>query len=188
VQPCRPGRIDRYPVSPLSQRCAAAGVLPYGLVVPGIRECQPGLPPLLQVVAPRIGLAWSLTRGRVPGQGCLVAREGQVVEGASKSFYNPVEQLVLEAVQWSPPFGGSSSNFPLVQYSLQYPGCLRSPNPFKRILPPPTRASCGLGEFRPILLTGQSLTTCVPIAAQYNLVYQAKVQGSRVQVLCGRPA
>ena len=176
VETFRPGQNSTvYPcgLSPLSESyfgvtsssCAAVGVQPTGLVVPG----DPGVPAALtstyyHAFAPRIGIAWS------PGNsGKTSIRAGWGL------FYNPIEELVMAQFGAEPPFGGSSSifetffNTPFIYQS----GGTAAPNPFNGILTPTKGQPVDYSLFRPILLYGEfqpHLRT--QYTSQYNLTLQ----------------
>src|SRR5579862_3594632 len=185
VETFRPGQNSSvYPcaLSPLSQSyfgvssssCAAVGVQPTGLVVPG----DPGVPAGLtstyyHAFAPRIGLAWS------PGKsGKTSIRTGWGI------FYNPIEELVMAQFGAEPPFGGSSSifetffNTPFI-YQSGGTGVPAAPNPFSGILTPTKGQPVDYSLFRPILLYGEfqpHLRT--QYTTQYNLTIQHQLANS----------
>jgi hypothetical protein len=147
-----------------STSCAAAGVQPTGLVVPG----DPGVPAGMtstyyHAFAPRIGLAWS------PGKsGKTSIRTGWGI------FYNPIEELVMAQFGAEPPFGGSSSLFEtFLSTPFVNQGDFVSPNPFNGILTPTKGKPVDYSLFRPILLYGEfqpHLRT--QYTEQYNLTIQ----------------
>ncbi len=145
--------------------CAAAGVQPTGLVVPG----DQGVPASMtstyyKAFAPRIGLAWS------PGSsGKTSIRAGWGL------FYNPIEELVMAQFGAEPPFGGSSyiyDTFFNTPFVYQAGGTI-APNPFNGILTPTKSQPVDYSLFRPLLLYGEfqpHLRT--QYTAQYNLTIQ----------------
>jgi len=180
VQTFRPGQNSTvYPcVTALASDCAAAGVLPTGLVVPG----DPGVPAGLtstyyKSFAPRIGLAWS-PDAKDGFLGKLFGGPGKTsVRAGFGIFYNPVEQLVLEQFSAEPPFGGSSSIFnTMFNTPFQYQDGNSAPNPFNGILNPPRGQSVAWENFRPILLYGQFAPHMrSQYAEQYNLSIQREI-------------
>src|SRR5882672_3121823 len=180
VQTFRPGQNSTvYPcVTALASDCAAAGVLPTGLVVPG----DPGVPAGLtstyyKSFAPRIGLAWS-PDAKDGFLGKLFGGPGRTsIRAGFGIFYNPVEQLVLEQFSAEPPFGGSSSIFnTMFNTPFQYQDGNSAPNPFNGILNPPRGQSVAWENFRPILLYGQFAPHMrSQYAEQYNLSIQREI-------------
>ena len=177
IYPCEIG-----PNNPLfadfGSDCAAAGVLPTGLVVAGDQGVPVGLTSTYyKSFAPRIGLAWS------PGakDGLL----GKVFGGPGKTsiragfgiFYNPIEQLVMEQFSAEPPFGGSSSIYnTMFNLPFQYQDGSTAPNPFNGILNPPRGEPVDWAMFRPILLYGQAAPHIrSQYAEQYNLTIQREL-------------
>src|SRR5579862_5996044 len=185
VETFRPGQNSSvYPcaLSPLSQSyfgvssssCAAVGVQPTGLVVPG----DPGVPAGLtstyyHAFAPRIGIAWS------PGNsGKTSIRAGWGL------FYNPIEQLVLAQFGAEPPFGGSTV-LSETQFNLPFAGQDYNPatqtgttylNPFNGVLQAPRGSPQDWARFEPIILYGDfqpHLRT--QYSAQYNLTIQREL-------------
>jgi hypothetical protein len=144
--------------------CAAAGVQPTGLVVPG----DPGVPAGMtstyyHAFAPRIGLAWS------PGKsGKTSIRTGWGI------FYNPIEELVMAQFGAEPPFGGSSSLFEtFLSTPFVNQGDFVSPNPFRGILTPTKGQPVDYSLFRPILLYGEFQPHIrTQYTEQYNLTIQ----------------
>ncbi len=180
VQTFRPGQNSTvYPcVTALAADCAAAGVLPTGLVVPG----DPGVPAGLtstyyKSFAPRIGLAWS-PDAKDGFLGKLFGGPGKTsVRAGFGIFYNPVEQLVLEQFSAEPPFGGSSSIFnTMFNTPFQYQDGTSAPNPFNGILNPPRGQPVEWENFRPILLYGQFAPHMrSQYAEQYNFSIQREI-------------
>src|SRR5256885_17239428 len=107
VQACRPepnppsyppGRERNDPLfATFGNDCAAAGVIPTGLVVAGDKGVPVGLTSTYyKSIAPRIGLAWSpsATDGAL---GKLFGGPGKTsIRAGYGIFYNPIEQLVME--------------------------------------------------------------------------------------------
>jgi Carboxypeptidase regulatory-like domain len=168
VYPCALSPLGESELGVTSSSCAAAGVQPTGLVVPG----DPGVPAGMTSTyyhgfAPRIGLAWS------PGKsGKTSIRTGWGI------FYNPIEELVMAQFGAEPPFGGSSSlfetffNTPFVYQA----GSSVAPNPFNGILTPTKGQPVDYSLFRPILLYGEfqpHLRT--QYTEQYNLTIQRQL-------------
>jgi len=190
VETFRPGQNSTvYPcgLSPLSQSyfgvnsssCAAVGVQPTGLVVPG----DPGVPAGLtstyyKAFAPRLGIAYSPNfddglLGKVFGKnGATSIRAGWGL------FYNPIEELVLAQFGAEPPFGGSSALFDTffnTPFVYQAGGSV-APNPFNGILTPTKGQPVDYSLFRPILLYGEfqpHLRT--QYTTQYNLTIQRQL-------------
>ena len=174
IYPCQIGPNDPLFAS-FGSDCAAAGVVPTGLVVAGDKGVPVGLTSTYyKSFAPRIGLAWS------PGakDGIL----GKLFGGPGKTsirsgfgiFYNPIEQLVMEQFSAEPPFGGSSSIFnTMFNLPFQYQDGTSAPNPFNGILNPPRGQPVDWAMFRPILLYGQAAPNIrSQYAEQYNLSIQ----------------
>jgi len=151
--------------------CAAAGVQPTGLVVPGDQGIPSGLTQTYyKAIAPRIGLAYSPTSS----DGFL----GKLFGGNGKTsirtgwglFYNPMEQLVLEQFGAEPPFGGSTflpSTFLNTPFISQTGSV--SPNPFSGILSPTPGTPQDWASFRPMLLYGDFQPKMrTQYTAQYN--------------------
>jgi len=163
VYPCTLSAADQ--ANLLASTCAAAGVLPTGLVVPGDAGVPAGLTQTYyKAFAPRIGLAYSLN-------------SKTTIRGGWGLFYNPMEQLVLEQFGAEPPFGGSTflpatfMNTPFISQT----GAV-SPNPFNGILSPPRGTPQDWASFRPMLLYGDfqpKLRT--QYSAQYNLNFQREL-------------
>jgi hypothetical protein len=147
-----------------STSCAAAGVQPTGLVVPGDAGVPAGMTSTYyHAFAPRVGLAWS------PGKsGKTSIRTGWGI------FYNPIEELVMAQFGAEPPFGGSSSLFEtFLSTPFVNQGEFVSPNPFNGILTPTKGQPVDYSLFRPILLYGEfqpHLRT--QYTTQYNLTIQ----------------
>ncbi len=174
IYPCQIGPNDPL-FATFGTDCAAAGVIPTGLVVAGDKGVPVGLTSTYyKSFAPRIGLAWS------PGakDGFL----GKLFGGPGKTsirtgfgiFYNPIEQLVMEQFSAEPPFGGSSSIYnTMFNLPFQYQDGTTAPNPFNGILNPPRNQSVDWAMFRPILLYGQAAPNIrSQYAEQYNLSIQ----------------
>jgi hypothetical protein len=164
VYPCALSAQGQSELGATSTSCAAAGVQPTGLVVPG----DPGVPAGMtstyyHAFAPRIGIAWS------PGKsGKTSIRTGWGI------FYNPIEELVMAQFGAEPPFGGSSS---LYDTFLSTPfvnqGDYVSPNPFNGILTPTKGSPVDYSLFRPILLYGEFQPHIrTQYTEQYNLTIQ----------------
>jgi Carboxypeptidase regulatory-like domain len=164
VYPCGLSAQGESELGATSSSCAAAGVQPTGLVVPG----DPGVPAGMTSTyyhgfAPRAGLAWS------PGKsGKTSIRTGWGI------FYNPIEELVMAQFGAEPPFGGSSSLFDtFLSTPFVNQGDYVSPNPFNGILTPTKGQPVDYSLFRPILLYGEfqpHLRT--QYTEQYNLTIQ----------------
>jgi len=156
--------------------CAAAGVVPTGLVVAGDKGVPVGLTSTYyKSIAPRIGLAWSpsatdgaLGRKLFGGPGKTSIRAGYGI------FYNPIEQLVMEAVQRGAAVRRQFEHFQHdVQSPFQYQDGTSAPNPFNGILNPPRNQPVDWAMFRPILLYGQAAPNIrSQYAEQYNLSIQ----------------
>ena len=145
--------------------CAAAGVQPTGLVVPGDSGIPAGLTQTYyKAFAPRIGLAYS-------------PNPKTTIRGGWGLFYNPMEQLVLEQFGAEPPFGGSTflpATF-LNTPSISQSGAV-SPNPFNGILSPPPGTPQDWASFRPMLLYGDFQPHMrTQYTAQYNLNFQQEL-------------
>jgi Carboxypeptidase regulatory-like domain len=165
VYPCGLSSLSESYFGVSSSSCAAVGVQPTGLVVPG----DPGVPAGLtstyyHAFAPRIGLAWS------PGRsGKTSIRTGWGI------FYNPIEELVMAQFGAEPPFGGSSylyDTFFNTPFVYQAGGSI-APNPFNGILTPTKGQPVDYSLFRPLLLYGEfqpHLRT--QYTEQYNLTIQ----------------
>jgi hypothetical protein len=177
VYPCAIGQNDPL-FATFGSDCAAAGVLPTGLVVPG----DPGVPAGLtstyyKSFAPRIGLAWS-PDAKDGFFGKLFGGPGKTsIRAGFGIFYNPIEQLVLEQFSAEPPFGGSSSIFnTMFNLPFQYQDGTTAPNPFNGILTPPRNQPVDWAMFRPILLYGQFAPHMrSQYAEQYNLSVQREI-------------
>jgi Carboxypeptidase regulatory-like domain len=172
VYPCGLSATGESELGVSSSSCAAAGVQPTGLVVPG----DPGVPAGMTTTyyhafAPRVGIAWS------PGRsGKTSIRTGWGI------FYNPIEELVMAQFGAEPPFGGSTAiyetffNTPFIyQDGGSSGGSLvpPAPNPFNGILTPTKGQPVDYSLFRPILLYGEfqpHLRT--QYTTQYNLTIQ----------------
>jgi Carboxypeptidase regulatory-like domain/TonB dependent receptor len=145
--------------------CAAAGVQPTGLVVPGDSGVSAGLTQTYyKAFAPRIGLAYS-------------PNPKTTIRGGWGLFYNPMEQLVLEQFGAEPPFGGSTFvpatflNTPFISQSGSV-----SPNPFTGILSPKPGTAQDWASFRPMLLYGDFQPHMrTQYTAQYNLNFQQEL-------------
>jgi hypothetical protein len=145
--------------------CAAAGVQPTGLVVPGDSGVSAGLTQTYyKAFAPRIGLAYS-------------PNPKTTIRGGWGLFYNPMEQLVLEQFGAEPPFGGSTflpSTFLNTPFISQT-GTV-SPNPFNGILSPVPGIPQDWASFRPMLLYGDFQPHMrTQYTAQYNLNFQREL-------------
>jgi len=151
-----------------SSSCAAVGVTPTGLVVPGDKGIPAGMTSTYyKAFAPRIGLAWS------PGSsGKTSIRAGWGL------FYNPIEELVMAQFGAEPPFGGSSSLFGTflnTPFVYQAGGSV-APNPFNGVITPKPGQPVDYSLFRPLLLYGEfqpHLRT--QYTAQYNLTIQREL-------------
>ncbi len=145
--------------------CAAAGVQPTGLVVPGDAGIPAGLTQTYyKAFAPRIGLAYS-------------PNPKTTIRGGWGLFYNPMEQLVLEQFGAEPPFGGSTFlpatflNTPFISQTGNV-----SPNPFNGILLPKPGTPQDWASFRPMLLYGDFQPKMrTQYSAQYNLNFQQEL-------------
>jgi hypothetical protein len=177
IYPCEIGPNDPL-FATFGKDCAAAGVVPTGLVVAGDRGVPTGLTSTYyKSFAPRIGLAWSPSAndgvlGRLfGGPGRTSIRAGFGI------FYNPIEQLVMEQFSAEPPFGGSSSIFnTMFNLPFQYQDGTTAPNPFNGILTPPRGQPVDWANFRPILLYGQAAPHMrSQYAEQYNLTIQREL-------------
>jgi len=177
IYPCEIG-----PNNPLfatyGSDCAAAGMVPTGLVVAGDKGVPTGLTSTYyKSFAPRIGLAWS------PGArdgilGALFGGPGKTsIRAGFGIFYNPIEQLVMEQFSAEPPFGGSSSIYnTMFNLPFQYQDGTTAPNPFNGILNPPRGQPVDWSLFRPILLYGQAAPDIrSQYAEQYNLTIQREL-------------
>ncbi|MFY9908699.1 MAG: carboxypeptidase-like regulatory domain-containing protein [Candidatus Sulfotelmatobacter sp.] len=171
IYPCALSAAGEAELGATSSSCAAAGVQPTGLVVPG----DPGVPAGMtstyyHAFAPRIGVAWS------PGRsGKTSIRAGWGI------FYNPIEELVLAQFGAEPPFGGSSDiyeTFFNTPFVYQAGGSI-APNPFNGVLTPTKGQAVDYSLFRPILLYGEfqpHLRT--QYTEQYNLTIQHQLANS----------
>ncbi|MDP9340093.1 MAG: Plug and carboxypeptidase regulatory-like domain-containing protein [Acidobacteriota bacterium] len=177
IYPCAIGPNDPL-FATFGSDCAAAGVIPTGLVVAGDRGVPTGLTSTYyKSFAPRIGLAWSPSAkdgilGRLfGGPGRTSIRAGFGI------FYNPIEQLVMEQFSAEPPFGGSSSIYDtMFNLPFQYQDGTTAPNPFNGILNPPRGQAVDWAMFRPILLYGQAAPHIrSQYAEQYNLTIQREI-------------
>ncbi len=170
VYPCGLSALGESELDVTSSSCAAAGVQPTGLVVPG----DPGVPPGMtstyyHAFAPRVGLAWS------PGKsGKTSIRTGWGI------FYNPIEELVMAQFGAEPPFGGSSSLFEtFLSTPFVNQGDYVSPNPFNGILTPTKGKPVDYSLFRPILLYGEFQPHIrTQYTTQYNLTVQHQLSNS----------
>ncbi len=148
-----------------ASNCAAAGVQPTGLVVPGDSGVSAGLTQTYyKAFAPRVGLAYS-------------PNPKTTIRGGWGLFYNPMEQLVLEQFGAEPPFGGSTFvpatflNTPFISQSGSV-----SPNPFTGILSPKPGTAQDWASFRPMLLYGDFQPHMrTQYTAQYNLNFQQEL-------------
>jgi hypothetical protein len=174
IYPCEIGPNDPL-FATYGSDCAAAGVVPTGLVVAGDKGVPTGLTSTYyKSFAPRIGLAWS------PGAkdgflGALFGGPGKTsIRSGFGIFYNPIEQLVMEQFSAEPPFGGSSSIYnTMFNLPFQYQDGSTAPNPFNGILNPPRSQPVDWAMFRPILLYGQAAPNIrSQYAEQYNLSIQ----------------
>lgn len=158
--------------------CAAAGVQPTGLVVPGDKGVSAGLTQTYyKAFAPRIGIAYSpnFNSGLM---GKLFGANGKTsIRSGWGMFYNPMEQLVLEQFGAEPPFGGSTYlpatflNTPFIAQT----GTV-NPNPFNGILSPPPGSPQDWSSFRPMLLYGDFQPHMrTQYTAQYNLTIQREL-------------
>ena len=130
IYPCEIGPNDPL-FATFGSDCAAAGVIPTGLVVAGDKGVPVGLTSTYyKSIAPRIGLAWSpsATDGAL---GKLFGGPGKTsIRAGYGIFYNPIEQLVMEQFSAEPPFGGSSSIFnTMFNLPFQYQDGTSAPNP-----------------------------------------------------------
>jgi hypothetical protein len=174
IYPCEIGPNDPL-FATYGSDCAAAGVVPTGLVVAGDKGVPTGLTSTYyKSFAPRIGLAWS------PGAkdgflGALFGGPGKTsIRSGFGIFYNPIEQLVMEQFSAEPPFGGSSSIYnTMFNLPFQYQDGSTAPNPFNGILNPPRSQPVDWAMFRPILLYGQAAPN---IRSQYAEQYNLSVQ------------
>ena len=158
--------------------CAAAGVLPTGLVVPGDKGVPAGMTQTYyKAFAPRIGIAYSPNfNSGVLGK--LFGANGKTsIRSGWGMFYNPMEQLVLEQFGAEPPFGGSTylpSTFFNTPFVGQNGGV--NPNPFNGILSPKPGTPTDWASFRPMLLYGDFQPKMrTQYSAQYNLSIQREL-------------
>jgi hypothetical protein len=177
IYPCEIGPNDPL-FADFGSDCAAAGVLPTGLVVAGDQGVPVGLTSTYyKSFAPRIGLAWS--PGAKDGVlGALFGGPGKTsIRAGFGIFYNPIEQLVMEQFSAEPPFGGSSSIYnTMFNLPFQYQDGSTAPNPFNGILNPPRGQPVDWAMFRPILLYGQAAPHIrSQYAEQYNLTIQREL-------------
>jgi len=158
--------------------CAAAGVVPTGLVVAGDKGVPTGLTSTYyKSFAPRIGLAYS-PDARDGLLGALFGGPGKTsIRAGFGIFYNPIEQLVMEQFSAEPPFGGSSSIYnTMFNLPFQLQDGTTAPNPFNGILNPPRGQPVDWSMFRPILLYGQAAPHIrSQYAEQYNLTIQREL-------------
>ena len=177
IYPCQIGQTDPL-FATYGSDCAAAGVIPTGLVVAGDKGVPVGLTSTYyKSFAPRIGLAWS-PAARDGFLGKLVGGPGKTsIRSGFGIFYNPIEQLVMEQFSAEPPFGGSSSIFnTMFNLPFQYQDGTTAPNPFNGILTPPRNQPVDWALFRPILLYGQAAPHIrSQYAEQYNLTIQREL-------------
>ena len=159
--------------------CAAAGVQPTGLVVPG----DPGVPAGMtqtyyKALAPRIGIAYSPNFTEGPLATLFGANGKTSIRAGWGLFYNPMEQLVLEQFGAEPPFGGSTflpGTFFNTPFVPQGGGPL-SPNPFVGVLTPTPGQAQDWSVFRPMLLYGDFQPHMrTQYTAQYNLTIQREL-------------
>jgi hypothetical protein len=158
--------------------CAAAGVQPTGLVVPGDAGIPAGLTQTYyKAFAPRIGLAYSPSF-RNGFLGKVFGADGKTsIRTGWGMFYNPMEQLVLEQFGAEPPFGGSTYlpatflNTPFIAQT----GTV-NPNPFNGILSPKPGTPTDWAAFRPMLLYGDFQPKMrTQYTAQYNFNIQREL-------------
>lgn len=158
--------------------CAAAGVQPTGLVVPGDKGVPPGMTQTYyKAFAPRVGIAYSPNASSGPINKLFGSNGTTSIRAGWGLFYNPMEQLVLEQFGAEPPFGGSTYlpgtffNTPFVAQN----GTV-NPNPFKGILSPPPGTPTDWSSFRPMLLYGDFQPKMrTQYTAQYNLTIQRQL-------------
>jgi hypothetical protein len=158
--------------------CAAAGVQPTGLVVPGDKGVPPGMTQTYyKAFAPRIGIAYSPNVASGPMNKLFGSNGATSIRAGWGLFYNPMEQLVLEQFGAEPPFGGSTYlpgtffNTPFIAQN----GTV-NPNPFKGILSPPPGTPTDWSSFRPMLLYGDFQPKMrTQYTAQYNLTIQRQL-------------
>ena len=177
IYPCAIGPNDPL-FATYGSDCAAAGVVPTGLVVAGDRGVPTGLTSTYyKSFAPRIGLAWSPS-SKEGFLGHLFGGPGRTsIRAGFGIFYNPIEQLVMEQFSAEPPFGGSSSIYnTMFNLPFQYQDGTTAPNPFNGILTPPRGQPVDWAMFRPILLYGQAAPNIrSQYAEQYNLTIQREL-------------
>ena len=178
IYPCQLGPTDPLAISLGTTDCAAAGVVPTGLVVAGDKGVPVGLTSTYyKSFAPRVGLAWSPS-ARDGFLGKLFGGPGKTsIRSGFGIFYNPIEQLVMEQFSAEPPFGGSSSIYnTMFNLPFQYQDGTTAPNPFNGILNPPRNQAVDWAMFRPILLYGQAAPHIrSQYAEQYNLTIQREL-------------
>jgi Carboxypeptidase regulatory-like domain len=158
--------------------CAAAGVEPTGLVVPGDRGVPAGMTQTYyKAFAPRLGIAYSPNFTSGPLAKIFGANGKTSIRSGWGLFYNPMEQLVLEQFGAEPPFGGSTFlpatflNTPFIAQT----GTV-NPNPFKGILSPPPGTPQDWSSFRPMLLYGDFQPHMrTQYTAQYNFTIQREL-------------
>jgi hypothetical protein len=174
IYPCQIGPNDPL-FAKYGSDCAAAGVVPTGLVVAGDKGVPVGLTQTYyKSFAPRIGINWSPS-ARDGALGSIFGGPGRTSISAGYGiFYNPIEQLVMEQFSAEPPFGGSSSIFnTMFNLPFQYQDGTSAPNPFNGILNPPRGQPVDWAMFRPILLYGQ---TAPKIRSQYAEQYNLNIK------------
>jgi hypothetical protein len=174
IYPCQIGPNDPL-FATYGSDCAAAGVVPTGLVVAGDKGVPVGLTQTYyKSFAPRIGINWSPS-ARDGALGSIFGGPGKTSISAGYGiFYNPIEQLVMEQFSAEPPFGGSSSIFnTMFNLPFQYQDGTSAPNPFNGILNPPRGQPVDWAMFRPILLYGQ---TAPQIRSQYAEQYNLNIK------------
>jgi hypothetical protein len=177
VYPCALSTLSQTYFGVTSPSCAAVGVNPTGLVVPG----DAGVPAALtstyyKAFAPRLGLAYSPNFDDNTFMGKLFGKNGTTsIRAGWGLFYNPIEELVLAQFGAEPPFGGSSSlfdtffNTPFVYQA----GGTPAPNPFNGIITPTPGQGVDYSLFRPILLYGEFQPH---LRSQYTTQYNLTVQ------------
>jgi hypothetical protein len=179
VHPCQLSPLSEAYFGVSSSSCAAVGVTPTGLVVPGDKGIPAGMTSTYyNAFAPRIGLAYSPnSSGGLKGK--IFGNNGATsIRAGFGLFYNPIEELVLAQFGAEPPFGGSSSlfdtffNTPFVYQT----GGTPAPNPFNGIITPGPGQPVDYSLFRPLLLYGEfepHLRT--QYTSQYNLTIQRQL-------------
>ena len=170
--------VQTFGTTDCSPGSAGESVNPLGLVFPG----DQGVPQSLtntyyRSFAPRIGLAYSPS-GDSGWRHTLFGSQGKSsIRMGWGTFYNPIEQLVLEQFSAEPPFGGSTTFAnPLFNTPFEGQNGTVYPNPYNGILNPPRGQSIDWSSFRPILLFGQlkpNLRT--QYSEQYNFTLQRQL-------------